>query len=1612
MLDTTNKEYQTIMKQLFDYAKEKVRAEKFELLKPFLEQYYAQASVDELKTRTVRDLFGAVLSHWELMYQRQPGQYLRHVFNPDLKTDGWETSHTVLQFILDDQPFLVDSLRNAINRAGLSVHFVVNLGGMKVVRNTKHYITDILPLDSTENKAIKEAPIYIEIDRQTNPQVLAKLQNELDHVIHDARVVVADWPKMLHEIRLALIEIDQHKPPVNDKELEEIKAFLKWLMDNRFTFLGYRKYDQVGEGEDKALQLVPHSGLGVLRDTPQSKLKRYYTTLPPEALKLALSTKHVLLLAKTNTYSTVHGNRYTDYISVKRFNDQGEIIGEHWFVGLYTSTVYTDSTRIIPVVRLKVKTILQDSGLPENGHSYKTLEHILETLPRDDLFHASYEELAKLAVGILQLQDRHCIRLFSRKDIFNRFISCLVYVPRDDFSIELVNKMQEILLASFHGLDISFTTLFSDSILARIHFTLRLDPKKHHRYHLATIEEKLILVGRSWRNDLHEYFIKHFGEEYGNALMMRYHRAFSVGYQEVFTPEEAIFDVDYIEKLSDKDTLQASLYSSGNTSDHIVHFKLFCSEGSIPLSDAIPILENMGLRVISEHPYKIQFPDGKSVWINDFHMSYPKNTVLNVKEIRDIFQESFKKIWHKSAEDDRLNCLVLSAQLSWREVTILRAYSKYLKQIGFTFSQDYMQETFERNPSVAQLLVQLFYSKFNPEQQTDNITSVLSSVEEKIKQALEMVVNLDDDRILRMFLNLIQATVRVNYFQLDSTHTCKCYVSFKFNPTEVQDLPLPLPKHEIFVYSTRFEGVHLRADKVARGGLRWSDRREDFRQEILGLMKAQQVKNAVIVPAGAKGGFVLKQLPMDSSREETMKEGIACYQNFIRGLLDLTDNYQGNTIVNPPRTICYDEKDPYLVVAADKGTATFSDIANHISSEYQFWLQDAFASGGSTGYDHKKIAITARGAWESVKWHFEELQIDINQPFSVIGIGDMAGDVFGNGMLQSKQIKLLGAFNGTHIFLDPNPDPKISYIERQRLFNLPRSTWEDYNSSLISVGGGVYKKSLKSIKLSPEIKNVLGVKKEQMTPDELIQCMLKAPVDLLWNGGIGTFVKAKNETHTDVGDRMNDHIRVDAHELTCKIVAEGGNLGFTQLGRIEYELSGGRINTDFIDNSGGVDCSDHEVNLKILLNGIMSRGQLTEKKRNQLLAKMTDEVAGLVLHNNYRQVRAISIASQLSFYYLALYSSFMKDNAKQGRIDIKLEYLPDDDVLMSRKASGKGLTRPEIAVLLAYSKIILKSEIIYSDLSKDHYLTKYIRHAFPELIRQRYSAQIEQHTLRPEILATQLSNLLVTDMGITFLYQMVDEVRAQSADIVRAYVIAREIFSLDDYWLAIEGLDISVELQNELTLQVVRLIRRSVRWLLRNSTDSLDIRTVVKYFGPKIKLLSQQLPGLLVGNEKNNFETKRDQWTAADVPQQIAEKIAATHFMHSLLNIIKLSKERHYPLNQVAKTYFLLTDRLHLDEFGEMINQYPLESRWMVQARSAVKGDLDWHQRYLIGSVLKLDKKTSNPVQLVEDWLENNQVALERWETIFSEMKASTAFEYSMLLVAMRELLDLAQRQD
>lgn len=1603
-----------MIEKVVAYAKEQLSSEKITLVTKFIRFFYAPMALEDIQERSVPDLYGAVISQWELMLQRKPSEVKIHVFNPQYERDGWQSTHTITQLVIADMPFLVDSIRMEINRLGLTTHLMIHVGGIKVCRNKKYQIDDILAYHTEHHKeGMLEAPIHIEIDRQTDPKILANIQRNICRVLRDVRVAVEDWGLMQDRVHEAISELNPEKMLQKLDEIKETKAFLNWLIDGHFIFLGFRDYEVVGEGKEQVLRLIPNSGLGVLRDHARSKMLRQYqyADLPKSARKIAFSTDQILIMLKTNTISTVHLPAYTNYIGVKRFKEKGQLIGERRFIGLYTSDVYRSDPRVIPIIRLKVESVLKRSKLPAKSYGCKDMLHILTSLPRDDLFYATTDELFDWAMGILHLQERRRIRLFVRKDAYGRFMSCLVYVPRDNFTTDLVKRMQDVLVKTFNGSDVTFMTYFSESILARIHFVIRINPRHSLEYDVKELEKKLIKVGESWQDEFYKYAIEYFGEEFGNDIFSRYRYAFSSGYREEFLPQQAVYDIEHIEKLSQSSQLGVSIYRPYGVSKNVIRFKLFHPDFTVPLSDALPMLENMGLRIIGEQPYELTFRDGRKIWINDFLMTYAKKPKFEfeIETVKTLFQEAYKKVWLGMAENDSLNRLVLEAELTWQEISVFRAYTKYFRQIGFTFSEGYIADALVDNSKVARLLIELFKCYFDP-QRTTITKQEAKAIEEKIQKELDTVAVLDQDRILRRYLTLIHSTLRTNYFQVDQEGNPKPYFSFKLDPSKIPDMPLPLPRYEIFVYSPRFEGVHLRAAKVARGGIRWSDRREDYRTEILGLMKAQQVKNSIIIPAGAKGGFLPKRLSLDAYREEIMQEGLFCYRNFIGGLLDLTDNLKDGQIIPPENTICYDGPDPYLVVAADKGTSTFSDVANSVAIEKGYWMGDAFASGGSTGYDHKKMGITARGAWVAAKRHFQDLGINLDEAeITVVGIGDMSGDVFGNGMLLSCQMKLVAAFDHRHIFLDPDPAPLTSYNERLRLFNLPRSSWDDYDRTLLSKGGGVYSRMAKAIPLSSEIKKLLRVEKDVIVPNELIRAILKAPVDMIWNGGIGTYIKSSLEKNSDVGDRSNDNLRVNAKNICSRVICEGGNLGVTQLGRIEYELNGGKINTDFIDNSAGVDCSDHEVNIKILLNYVVAQGDMTEKQRNELLASMTDEVAKLVLQDNYFQNKALSLASYLAVRDFELNKRFLDVLDQERKINRSLEFLPDDKALLERRAAGLGLTRPELSVLLAYSKIILKSQVKASGLVEDSYLSRYVEDVFPTPLRRRFSKQMKAHYLAKEIIATQLSNRLISMMGIPFLYQMQDELGVSISSIMRAFITAMKIFQMEELLANVDALDYKVDtkVHYQINVEAIRLIRRASRWLLRHRRGELDIAITISHFSDHVSAIYSRLPKLLLGADKKFMNDQQKTLIEQYVPSELALRIAGMPPLFHALNIIEAATTYHEEVFRVAKIYFMLLDRLDLFWFREKINTYPVSDRWAVLARAGYKGDLDWLQRELTVRVL-LDTKARSIPGKINEWFAEHEPMIQRWQNILAAIRSAEKKDFAILFVAIRELFDLA----
>jgi glutamate dehydrogenase len=1592
--------------------KEQMPEDQAPQVEEFARQYYGWVDTDDLEDRSPIDAYGATVSHWNFAGRREPGEGKIRIYNPVFEEHGWQSTHTVVEMVNDDMPFLVDSTRMEINRQDYAIHMILH-PLIKVRRDEEGRLIEVLPPDAEDEDAISESVIHVEVDRQTEPEVLEDLKGAIEKTLTDVKASVEDWQEMRGRVGEIVTGLEENPPDFEPEDLAETRAFLEWVQDNNFTFLGYREYDLTTLDGEEVLRAVEGSGLGILRQTEGGAVSHSFAELPPDVRRLARTPK-LLNLTKANSRATVHRPSYLDYIGIKKFDESGAVTGEQRFLGLYTFTAYSSSVFDIPLVRRKVRYVLERSGFPEASHNEKDLVEILETYPRDELFQMSKEELFDIAMGILHLQERQRVRLFVRRDTYGRFFSCLVFVPRDRYNTLIRERMQGILLRAFDGENVEYNVRLSESVLARIHFIIYTKPGEAPGYDEEEIERRIVETTRSWADNLYEVLVEQCGEERGTELFRKYRDAFSPGYRAGFIPRTAVSDIMRMETLDSDDDLGMSLYHPIEEPEDFLGFKLFRLGDQVSLSGILPLLEDMGVEVVDERPHEIKPEGSPPIWIYDFGLVHGADGELQTSEVKEIFQDAFARAWRGAVENDGFNRLVLGARLTWREISVLRAYCKYLRQTGSTFSQDYMEDALVSNPHIATLIVDLFEARLDPSRQKD-AEAESERLKEEIEAALEEVESLDEDRILRSFLAITLATLRTNYYQGTPEGEMKGYLSFKLDPTEIPGLPLPLPRFEIFVYSPRTEGVHLRGGSVARGGIRWSDRREDFRTEILGLMKAQTVKNAVIVPVGAKGGFVVKRPPAEGGREEMQREVVECYKTLIRGMLDITDNISGNEIVPPTDVVRYDDDDPYLVVAADKGTATFSDIANGLSAEYGFWMGDAFASGGSVGYDHKEMGITARGAWESVSRHFRELGTDIqNEDFSVVGIGDMSGDVFGNGMLLSRHIKLQGAFNHMHIFLDPDPDPETSFEERQRLFGLPRSSWTDYDEGLISEGGGVFPRTAKSIPLSEQVREMLDVEEEAMTPTELMSAMLKAEVDLLWNGGIGTYVKASSETNAEVGDRANDTLRVNGDELRCRVVGEGGNLGFTQTGRIEFALQGGRIYMDAVDNSAGVDCSDHEVNIKILLDAIVEAGDMTEKQRNELLASMTDEVGDLVLRDNYQQTQAINQALALAHPMVDVHARYLHSLEHEGRLDRGLEFLPGDEELGERRSDNRGLTAPEIAILLSYSKITCYQDLLDSDAPEDPFLSRELEGYFPTPLRDRFREQIHEHRLHRQITATHVTNSLVNRCGPSFVYRLGEETGAEAPDIARAYLAAREIFSLRSLWDAVEGLDNVVEagIQTQMMLDARKLAERATRWLLRYRRTPLDVGATISHFSDGADELAESIPAILVDGDREAVENAAGRLVEAGVPRELAERAAALGPMFPALDITDMANANGEPLDVAAALYFALGDRLKLHWLRRHIEALPRDNRWRTLARSALRDDIFNQQAALTAEVLRNTPQDEAPGERIETWAHANEGPVHRTMQVLTDINSSGTFDLSTLSVALREIRNLITTQE
>jgi glutamate dehydrogenase len=1574
----------------------------------FARAYYRGVDEDDLRTSTPEALAAAAIGHLAFGLRRSPGQPLVRVFEPEADRDGWTSERTVVEVVTDDMPFLVDSLVMVLNACGVAVHLMVH-PVLRVRRDARGRLLRILGPDEPEPRSTVESWQHIEVDPIGSRERLGEIRQRILDVLGDVRVAVADWARMRGRALSIARELPHARIPLPRTEVEEAQAFLEWLVDDHFTFLGYREYSlERGRASDRLIA-IKGSGLGLLR-TGGGRPGPQPTELTGELQRRAREPA-ILFVTKANSISPVHRATYLDYIGIKTFDSRGRVAGEKRFIGLFTSSTYATHPSDIPLLRHKVRKVIDRIGVSPVSHDGKALVHVLDTFPRDELFQSSVAELDRIARGIVNLYERRRVRLFVRRDPFQRFFSCLLYVPRDRYNTQARGRIEQILREELGGTALETQVQISDSNLARLHTLVRTAAGGETKTDVDRIERRITAALRTWSDRLRHELQTRFDPERAFELARDFANAFPIAYQEDVPAAVAITDIE--ELLALPDDARALGLQLGAGADQALHLRLYRRGEPLAMSDLLPLLENFDLRVLNERPYRVSLHETSECWIQDLEVRHAAGAQVDPAVLGPRFEQAFFAVWDGRAESDGFNRLVTSAGLEWRQAMVLRAVCRYLLQTGLPFSQRYMESVLARQPALAGRLAWLFEARFDPDLAAATRASQLKALEHEIDEALDAVTSPDDDRILRGFRSVMLAALRTNHYQRDAAGQPKPYLSIKLDPKRLPELPKPRPMFEIWVYSPRVEGVHLRMGMVARGGLRWSDRREDFRTEILGLMKAQNVKNTLIVPVGAKGGFVPKLMPR-GGRDESQREGVECYRLFIRGLLDLTDNYVGNALVPPALTVRHDADDPYLVVAADKGTASFSDVANALAAEYGFWLGDAFASGGSAGYDHKKMGITARGAWECVKRHFRELGIDIQtHDFRVAGIGDMAGDVFGNGMLLSPHIQLVAAFNHQHIFLDPAPDAEQGFRERERLFKLPRSSWTDYDRRLISKGGGIFARDAKSIALSTQARTLLGIETARAAPNDVIRAILKLPVDLLWNGGIGTYVKSSREAQSAVGDRANDAVRVDGRELRCLVVGEGGNLGFSQLGRIEYALHGGRLNTDFVDNSGGVDCSDHEVNIKILLDVAERKAALTRPARNRLLAAMTEDVAALVLRDNYLQSLAISLQHARAAERIGEHAHLMRSLELDGVLDRALEYLPNAEEIEERRRAGRGLTRPELAMVLSYSKIALNQELVQSDVPEDPYLGRELDRYFPGQISRRYGKLLGQHRLKREIIATATTNSIVNRMGPAFVARTQQDTGADAAAVARAYTIAREIYDARTLWQDIEKLDnrVATDAQHAALQESNQLIRHATHWLLQRHPKDLGIERQVKRLRPGIESCARSAHQHLRGLDKELFTERMASLTAAGVPGDLARRIAGCPIMKCAPDVVELAQVERLSVDAALRAYFTVGSGLGFDWLRGRIEALAVSGHWQSVARMSLREGLYQAHRDLTQRMLR-ETRARDPDAAFEQWRSAHAEQLSHLQTIVGDLRTQVpALDFASLSVALQAARRLTSSQ-
>lgn len=1592
-----------LVRELLARVDRKAPAARAATVGEFARAYVRRLPPDVEAETTAEELFGQVIGAFELADGRRGEPVAVRAFNPTLADDGYQTVGTVVETNCEDTPFLVESVSNALAARELEVRLRIH----PVIGTERDADGRIARVLNVRDALTRESVMHFEVGRHLEQEELAELEREIRSVLGDVQRATRDFGAMRERAREMIETTRAAGAAYPQDEIEDTASFLEWLLDENFVFLGYREYALAGD----EFAVVPGRGLGILGADRGS---RFEQAVPLERvdprLRDRLTGGSLLVVSKTNRFATVHRHARMEDVTVKRADGDGRIVGAMRLLGLFTSNAYMAAASEIPILRRKLRQIVEAEDMFEGSHDYRTTVELFESFPKDELFAADVEDLRRTIVALLHFQERGGIQLFVRHDLPDRRVAVLVALPRDHFSAELRHELQDLFLTRFNGSSIDYHLTLGESDPAQIHFTIRVAgdiPDVSY----SELEQEVIGLARTWDDRLRERLVGQYGEERGHALAEKWSRRFPAYYKSATDIYLAVLDVEEFERLEQGDEpFVIGLQNEREKDQNLTRIGIYKTGGKVLLSDVVPVLEALGLTVIEEVPTRLADGDGET-YLHDFGVLGENGEPLDLAGCGDRLAAAIAAVWRGEAESDSLNRLIVSAGLTWRQVAVLRAYRTYRLRVGAAFGVEYKNQAFARNPHIARKLIELFELRFDPTRKRD--PDAETALRAAILADLDDVKSLDEDRILRAQLGLIEATVRTNAFRADRT-----LLSFKLDSARVPDMPKPCPLCEIFVYSTEMEGIHLRGGRIARGGIRWSDRKEDYRTEILGLMKAQMVKNALIVPGGAKGGFVLKRPPAE--RAELRAAVVEQYSTLIRGLLDVTDNLAGGEVVQPPQVRALDGDDPYLVVAADKGTATFSDTANAIAAEYGYWLGDAFASGGSAGYDHKALAITARGAWESVRRHFRELGHDADaEPLTVIGIGDMSGDVFGNGLLRSDRVRLIAAFDHRHLFVDPDPDPAASFAERRRLFELPGSSWDDYDRSLLSPGGGIWSRAEKAVELSPQARAALRLEAhgetagdaisailKAPTPSEVMSAILRAPADLFWNGGIGTFVKASHEENVDVGDRTNDGIRVDASELRVRVVAEGGNLGFTQKARIEYAQAGGRINTDAIDNSAGVDCSDHEVNLKILLGLAVEAGDLTRKQRDELLREVEQDVASHVLYDNYLQAQILSQESAVASERIEAYEDLIDHLEAEGLLDRALESLPSGEEMDERARSGRGMARPELCILLAYAKRSLKEAVLASPLPDDPYLERELRRYFPGAVVERFGHLIAQHPLRRELAATIVANEIVNDLGITWASRLAFETGAEAAEVARAFFLARDVTGAVERWADVEALDGTIDptLQNELMVGVDTLVEDVARWYLLNA-PSTPLGETIAEAGPRFAELVESIAETGSESWRDTRAVFAHGLAARGVPEGLAHRHAFQPELAHGPDIITVSRATGRPLAEVAHAFFLAGERLYLDWLESRVAALPDASRWERWAAQALADDLMALRRDAASRVLEA---ADGPIGAAfEALLATRAEAHERLGRLVDALGAQGEVTLAALTVALRQVRGL-----